>query len=217
VTEPTARLQRLAQERQEHVQTWRLHSVVAALPALRGVHCPVAVTMVAAMGALPRFATPRALMQCLGLIPAEDSSGARRPQGASPPAGNPHARRALVEGAWADREPAKGSRHLQRRLAQHPKMIQDISWTAQGRLCQRYRHLVARGKHAKIVPVAIARERAGFLWASATQRPVAASVPRTDRHCTLNSEGVRRAAEEAQPRCGVPLGRVKRLVKDTRA
>src|SRR5499426_4287699 len=38
----TERLQRLAQERHEHVQAWRLHPVVEALQALRGVPCTVA-------------------------------------------------------------------------------------------------------------------------------------------------------------------------------
>ena len=59
--------------------------------------------------------------------------------------GNSHARRALVEGAWASRYPAKVSRHLPLRLAKLPKPIQDVSWKAQVRLCKRYRQLSARG------------------------------------------------------------------------
>ena len=53
-------------------------------------------------------------------------------------------------------------------------MIQDISWKAQVRLGQRYRQLVAQGKHATIVTVARARALAGFLGAMATQLSVAA-------------------------------------------
>lgn len=169
VTEHTERLQRLDQELQEHVKAWRLHSVVDALQALRGVQCTVAVTMVAEIGDLTRFDTPRELMKCLGLIPSEYSSGERRQQGSITKAGNTHARRALVEGAWAYRYPAKVSRHLQLRLEKQPKIIQDISWKAQVRLCKRYRQLVAKGKHANVVTVAIARELAGFMWAIAQQ------------------------------------------------
>src|SRR5919108_31669 len=77
-----------------------------------------------------------------------------------------------VEGDWAYRYPAKVSRHLQRRLETQPKAIQDISWKAQVRLCQRYRRLIARGKHANQVVVAIARELVGFMWAIAKQIPV---------------------------------------------
>jgi transposase len=128
--------------------------------------------MVAEIGDLSRFDTPRALMKFLGLIPSESSSAGQRRQGAIPKAGNPPARRALVEGAWAYRYPAKVSRHLQLRLAKQPKRIQDISWQAQVRLCKRYRRLVAKGKHANVVTVAIARELVGGMWAIAREVPV---------------------------------------------
>jgi transposase len=172
VNEHTERLQRLEQELQDHVQSWRLHPVVEALQALRGVQFIIAVTMVAEIGDLTRFDTPRELMKFLGLIPSEYSSGERRQQGSITKAGNTHARRALVEGAWAYRDPATGSRHLQRRLEKQPKIIQDISWKAQVRLCKRYRKLIARGKHANVVTVAIARELVGFMWAIAKEIPV---------------------------------------------
>jgi transposase len=172
VNEHTERLQRLEQELQDHVKSWRLHPVVEALQALRGVQFTVAVTMVAEVGDLSRFDTPRELMKFLGLIPSEYSSGERRQQGSITKAGNTHARRALVEGAWAYRYPAKVSRHLHLRLETQPKLIQDISWKAQVRLCQRYRRLVAKGKHANVVTVAIARELVGFMWAIAQAVPV---------------------------------------------
>src|SRR3989475_5707591 len=158
-TEQTERLGRLELALHEQVHTWRFAPVVEALQALRGVQCTVAVTTVAALGALTRFANPRQLMNYLGLTPSEYSSGGRRQQGSITKTGNTHARRALVEGAWAYRYPAKVSRHLQLRLETQPKVIQDISWKAQVRLCQRYRRLVSRGKHPNVVTVAIARHR----------------------------------------------------------
>jgi len=174
VNEHTERLRRLEQELQEQGKSWRLNPVVEALQALRGVQCTVAVTMVAEIGDLTRFENPRELMKFLGLIPSEYSTGDHRRQGSITKAGNTHARRALVEGAWAYRYPAKISRHLQLRLEKQPKIIQDISWKAQVRLCRRYRRLVSRGKHANVVTVAIARELAGFMWAIAKQVPLAA-------------------------------------------
>jgi transposase len=167
VSEHHERLQRLEQELQEHVTAWRLYPVVEALQALRGVQFTVAVTTVAELGDLTRFDNPRELMKFLGLVPSEYSTGERRRQGSITKAGNTHARRVLVEGAWAYRYPAKVSRHLQLRLEKQPKAIQDISWKAQVRLCKRYRRLVARGKHANQVVVAIARELIGFMWAIA--------------------------------------------------
>jgi transposase len=168
----TERLQRLEQARQEQVKSWHLQPVGAALEGLGGVPCTVAVTLVAELGDLTRFENPRQVMRYLGLIPSEYSSGERRRQGSITKAGNAHARRALVEGAWASRYPAKVSRHLQLRLAQLPKPIQDISWKAQVRLCTRFRRLMARGKHPNQVVVAIARELAGFMWAIAKEIPL---------------------------------------------
>jgi transposase len=173
VIDHTERLQRLDQELQDQVQAWRLNPVVEAFQALRGVQFTVAVTMVAEVGDLTRFDTPRELMKFLGLVPSEYTSGAQRRQGSITKAGNSHARRALVEGAWVYRYPAKVSRHLQLRLEKQPKTIQDISWKAQLRLCKRYRRRVSRGKHANVVTVSIARELAGFMWAIAKEVPIA--------------------------------------------
>jgi transposase len=167
VTEQTARLGRLALERHEQVQTWRFAPVVAALQALRGVQCTVAVTTVAELGDLTRFENPRQLMHYLGLTPSEYASGARRPQGSLTTTGNSHARRALVEGAWASRYPATSSRHLQLRLAKLPTAIQASSGKAQVRLCKRYRHLRAKGTKAHQVVVALARALRAFMWAIA--------------------------------------------------
>jgi transposase len=149
-----------------------LQPVVEALQALRGVQFTAAVTTVAELGDLARFANPRQLMKFLGLIPPEYSTGERRRQGSITKAGHSPARRALVEGAWAYRYPAQGSRHLQLRLETQPHALQEISWKAQVRLCKRCRRLIARGKHANHVVVAMARELVGFLWAIATRVPV---------------------------------------------
>jgi len=172
VTEHTERLQRLAQALHEPVKTWRLNPVGEALPALRGVQFPVAVTMVAELGDLTRFDNPRQLMKFLGLIPAESSPGERRRQGSITKAGHTHARRVRVEGAWASRYPATVRRHAQLRLEQPPQAIQNLGWKAHVRLCKRDRRVMARGTHANQVVVAIARELMGCMWAMATQVPL---------------------------------------------
>src|SRR5262249_44918535 len=110
-------------------------------------------------------------MKFMGLLPAEYSSGAQRRQGAITEAGNPQARRVLVEGAWASRYPAQVRRHLQLRLEKQSTVLQAIRWQAQGRLCQRYRRRVARGQHATVVTGAMARELLGCMWASAQEGP----------------------------------------------
>ena len=86
--------------------------------------------------------------------------------------GHTHARRVLVEGAWAYRSPAKVSRQLPLRLEHQPHMMQDIRWKAHVRLGKRYRRLVAKGKHAHVVTGASARELVGFVWAIAKEVPI---------------------------------------------
>jgi transposase len=158
VTAQTERLGRLERALHEQGQTWRFAPVVEALQALRGVQCTVAVTTVAALGDLTRCDHPRQRMHYLGLTPSEYASGGRRQQGSMTKTGNTHARRALVDGAWAYRYPATVCRHLHLRLEQLPTAIQASSWKAQVRLCTRDRQLMAKGKKAKQVVVAIARE-----------------------------------------------------------
>jgi transposase len=173
VSEQTERLQRWEAELQPLVQAWRWAPVVEALQARRGVQFLAAVTLIAELGDLTRFETPRQLLSYLGLVPSEHSCGERRRQGSLTKTGTSQARRVLVEGAWAYRYPAKVSRPLQLRLEKVPKVIQDISWKAQVRLCKRYRRLVARGKNVNHVVVAIARAMAAFVWALAREVAVA--------------------------------------------
>jgi hypothetical protein len=111
-------------------------------------------------------------MTSLGFTPAEYATGERRRQGGITKTGNSQARRALVEGAWASRSPAKVSRHLQRRLAKVSTPIQESSGQAQLRLGKRSRQLSARGKKANQVVVAIARELRAFMWAIAQEVPL---------------------------------------------
>jgi hypothetical protein len=124
--------------------------------------------------------------------------------------GNSHARRALVEGAWAYRYPAKVSRHLQLRLEKLPTAIQAISWKAQVRRCKRYRHLMAKGKHANQVVVTIARELSAFMWALAKHVAVTPKAERQLLVCSQSTTRFSRPSEEAQPRCGATLGSVTR-------
>ena len=110
-------------ELRELAPHWRLAPVVDALQALRGVQWLVAITVVAELGDLTRFDSPRQLAAYVGLIPSECSSGRTRRQGGITKAGNGRARRALVEAAWAYRFPAKVSAHIQTRLDQLPKPL----------------------------------------------------------------------------------------------
>ena len=163
ITHLVDRLAQIDEELHEHAKGWRLAPLVAAYQALRGVQFHVAVTIVAELGDLTRFDTPRQLMSYVGLHPSEHSSGNARRQGGIAKTGNAHARRVLVEGAWAYRYLPKVSRQIQVRQESLPQEIRDIAWKAQLRLCKRFRRLVAHGKHPNVAVTAIARELVAFM------------------------------------------------------
>jgi hypothetical protein len=106
-------------------------------------------------------------MGFVGLVPSLDATGLKHRTGAMTKTGNGHARRVLIEAAWAYRHPARRTAHLKRRLDGQPEEVQNIAWKAQLRLCGRHRKLTARKKHHNKVIAALARELVGFLWANA--------------------------------------------------
>lgn len=120
---------------------WSLAPVVEALVALRGIDKVAAMVLMAELGDISRFDSPRQLMAFLGLVPSEHSSGSRRRQGAITLTGNSHARRMLVESAWSYRFPARQTMHLKRKATNAPEETRAVAWKAQKRLCGRYRDL----------------------------------------------------------------------------
>jgi transposase len=165
VREAGARVARLTGQIQALLPQWRRAPFVAAYQALRGVSLIVAATVVAELGDLSRFNNPKELTAYLGLVPSEHSSGATVRRGRITKTGNGHARRVLVEAAWAYRLRARVTRPLLQRQEGLPEKIRQISWQAQLRLCARYRRFLARGKHKNTIVTAIARELAAYIWA----------------------------------------------------
>lgn len=166
------RRDRLIERIEKAAKSWALGRLVEALRGLRGLNFISAVTFVAAIGDLSRFATARQLMAYMGLVPSEQSSGSRIHRGGITKTGNVEARRLLVEAAWSYRYPARIAQEKAEIIVRLPKEVRDIAWKAQLRLCQRYRTLTAAGKKSTVVVAAIARELCGFIWAIAqTVRP----------------------------------------------
>ena len=141
--ETDGRVARIDEQLRIAVEGWRMAPVVRALQALRGVSMNVAATTVAEIGDMTRFDKPRQLMAFLGLVPSQYSSGPRVRMGHITKTGNGHARRVLVEAAWAHRFPAKIARAHQVRQENLPQAVRDIAWKAQLRLCRRYQRLLA--------------------------------------------------------------------------
>ncbi len=157
VADITAQMERVLPE-------WSLAPVVDSLVALRGIDKLAAMVLLAELGDISRFDSPRQLMAYLGLVPSEHTSGPRRRQGGITLTGNGHARRMLVESAWSYRFPARQTAHLKRKAMSATDEAKAIAWKAQKRLCGRSRTLTQAGKDTKLVCVAIARELVGFVW-----------------------------------------------------
>ena len=182
----TARLKRLEGALRVAATTGRHAPLIAALQSLRGVGVITAVTLVAELGDLGRFPTPRPLMAYLGLVPSEHSSGASQRRGRITRAGNSHVRHVLVQAAWHYRHAPKLTTALLKRQAGQPAAVTDVAWRAQERLHTRYRKLAGRKGRQKAV-IAVARELAGFVWAlarahadhQATQAPGTRTPPPT--------------------------------------
>jgi transposase len=122
----------------------RLRPVVDGLQVMRGI---ALIKLVTEVGDFTRFSNPRQLMAYFGMVPGERSSGETTRRGGINKAGNTHARRALVEGAWAYRMKARIGRHKVEAL---PKVVRDIGWKAQVRLRTRYRRRRARDKTTNV-------------------------------------------------------------------
>jgi transposase len=173
-----ARREQVEQQLRELLPSWSLAPLADALQSLRGVGFLIAVTLVAEVGDMNRFANPKQLMAFLGLIPGEYSSGKKtRPRGITK-SGNPTVRCLRYEAAWSYRYiPKVGAYMLSHQPKELPQEVKDIAWKAQLRLCKRYRQLVGRGKKGQVAITAVARELVGFIWAVAQQQGTAPLHP----------------------------------------
>ena len=142
-----------------------MRAVIEALQALRGIARLSAVTIVAEVGELSRFARAPQLMGYSGLGAREDSSGARTRRGGITKTGNAHLRRIAIEAAWAYRHRPSVGGALRKRQAALSEEVKAIAWKAQHRLQARYRKLLGRGKCRQQVVTAVGRELLGFIWA----------------------------------------------------
>jgi transposase len=167
VRERVIRLEKAIDEAIEKAPA-QMRAVVEGLQALRGVAKVTAATIVAELGNLSRFESPRQLMGYSGAVPREHSSGGSISRGPITKTGNSHLRRVIVESSWAYKHKPGLYLELKRRQANISEEVKAISMKAQHRLHGRYRKLTARGKSRQQAATAVARELLGFIWAIAT-------------------------------------------------
>lgn len=155
----------------------KLRAVIEALQSLRGIAQISAVSIMAEVGELSRFAHPRQLMGYAGAVCREHSSGARIRRGAISKAGNAHLRRIAIEAAWAYRHHPAVGHTLALRQRRSSAAVTALAWKAQQRLHRRYRRLLARGKSKQQTITAVGRELLGFIWAIGVHVERELSIP----------------------------------------
>lgn len=139
--------------------------IIARLRCLHGIDTLSAFGICAEVCDFERFLKPTAFSAYLGLVPSEHTSGDKRRQGAITKAGSAHARRLLVEAAHHYARPPRIGGALQRRQDGHQPWVIDLSWRAQRRLHNRWRHLrTERRRPGGVTAVAVARELAHYCW-----------------------------------------------------
>ena len=158
----------------------KMRAVIAGLQSLRGIAKISAVSIVAELGEISRFAKPTQLMGYSGAVSSENSSGERTQRGSISKAGNAHLRRIVVEAAWSYRYRPNIGAGLAARQKDSSEEIKEIAWKAQHRLHSRYSKLLAKGKTKQKVVTAVGRELLGFIWAIGVhvEQAVSASAPK---------------------------------------
>jgi transposase len=146
-------------------QTERYAERVGWLRCYRGIDTVTAMTIVSELYGFERFQSPRGLMAFLGMVPSEYSSSDKTHRGGITKTGNGHVRRVLIEAAWHYRH-KPGARSLTKRREGQPAQIIALADKAQHRLYRRYRRMTEAGKPGPKVVTAVARELAGFIWAT---------------------------------------------------
>lgn len=139
--------------------------LVKALCCYRGIETTTAMILLAETLDFRRFPTARGYMSYMGLTCTEDSTGSRQRRGAITKAGSQRGRRVLIESAWHYRHAPVVSGTLSKRQRGQPAEVIAHAWKAQKRLHQVYGKLAARD--ARTAVAAVARELAGFVWATA--------------------------------------------------
>jgi transposase len=138
---------------------------VGWLRCYRGIDTVTAMTIVSELYGFERFQSPRGLMAFLGLVPSEQTSSDRTHRGGITKTGNGHVRRVLIEAAWHYQH-KPGSRSLRKRRVGQPAEVIALADKAQHRLFRRYRRMTEAGKPGPKAVTAVARELAGFVWAT---------------------------------------------------
>ena len=138
---------------------------VKKLKALRGISTLTAMVLISEITDFRRFPNPGALMDFLGLIPSEYSTGDKQRGGPITKAGNHRCRTLLIESVQHYKRRPHLSLQMKQDLAQVDAQSANIAIKCLKRLHKRYWALTMKGKIHPVAVTAVAREFVGFIWA----------------------------------------------------
>ena len=167
----TSKIERMDHRIEELAGGERYRENVKKLTCLMGVRTHTALSVMVEVGDFKRFATSERLASFLGLVPGEDSSGARQRNTGITKAGNSHVRRLLIESAQSYTRGMIGfkSKDLKRRQQGNTPEVIAYADRANERLRRKYYHMVLHNHtHRNVAITAIARELACFIWGMMT-------------------------------------------------
>ena len=165
------RLRRLDVAVQQAAREEPYVAMVRRLMVFRGVGVLTAITIIAEIGDLRRFAQAKKLMSAVGVTPSEFSTGPHQRRFGITKTGNAHLRYLLVEAAWQARHRPSERGAIAKRRVDQPAAVLQIARRCEQRLHRKYLRMIGRGKPSSKAAVAVAREMLGFIW-SAGQLPL---------------------------------------------
>ena len=135
-----------------------------ALSCFRGIDTLSAMTIVAEIGDIRRFAHPRQLTSYVGLDVAEYSSGGKERKKGITKTGNKHIRTILTESCQLASKPPILSKRIKQSRAEQPQAVIDVADRCMNRLHKKATRMLYAGKHKNKIKTACAREMLGFIW-----------------------------------------------------
>ena len=167
----TSKIERLDMRIEELASTEHYQAKVKKLSCLIGVKTHTALSVLVEIGDFARFSKADKLAGYLGLVPGEDSSGAKQKRTGITKAGNSHVRRLLVEAAQSYTRGAIGHKSKALHKRQHGNTPEVIAYAdkANERLRRKfYRMVLKNNSKRNVAATAIARELACFMWGMMT-------------------------------------------------
>ncbi len=139
---------------------------VKSLCSYRGIATLSALTLVAEIGDIKRFAHPNQMTSYAGLDIREYSSGGKGRRFGITKTGNRYIRTTLVEACQCAGKLVGITRKLRERRRDIEPEYNAIADRCMRRLHKKYHHLLLAGKPSNKAKVACAREMLGFIWES---------------------------------------------------